>query len=76
MIINVYCSSCKVPVIFVRFQLIFNFLDIFSINTQRSNFLKIRPVWVELFHEVGRTDRRADRHDEASGRFSEFWEHA
>jgi hypothetical protein len=31
-------------------------LDIFSKNTQISNFMKIRPVGAELFHANGRTD--------------------
>jgi hypothetical protein len=33
-----------------------SFLDIFSGNTQISNFIKIRPVGAELFHADGRTD--------------------
>jgi len=33
-----------------------------------SNFMKIRPVGVELFH----ADRRTDGHDEANLRFSQF----
>jgi hypothetical protein len=37
-----------------------------------SNFMKIRPVGAELFNADGRTDR----HDEANGRFSLFWESA
>jgi hypothetical protein len=60
MIINVYWSSCKVPAILVRFYCIFNFLDIFSKNTQVSNFMKIRPVGAELFPAGG--------HEEANSR--------
>jgi hypothetical protein len=37
-----------------------------SKNTQIPNFLKIRPVGVELFH--------ADGQDEAKSRFSQFCE--
>ena len=36
-----------------------NFLDIFSRDAQVSNFKKIRPVGIELFHADGRTDRQA-----------------
>jgi hypothetical protein len=34
----------------------FNVTWIFSKNTQISNFMKIRPVGVELFHADGRTE--------------------
>ena len=33
-----------------------NFLDRFSENTNISNFMKILPVGVELFHVDGRAD--------------------
>ena len=36
-----------------------------------SNFMKIRPVGRELFHADGR-----EIHDEASSRFSQFFERA
>ena len=62
---NVYRSSCKAPVIVVRFEWNLNILNSFSKNIQISNFMKIRPVGAELFH----ADRRTDGHDEANSRF-------
>ena len=53
---NVYWSSCKVPVITVRFSCNLAFLDSFWRNAQISNFMKIRPVGAELFHADRRTD--------------------
>jgi hypothetical protein len=51
-----------------------NFIDRFWKNTPISNFMKIRPVGAESFLADGRTDGRADRHDEANGRLSQFLE--
>jgi hypothetical protein len=56
--VYVRMSSCKVPVIFVRFSSNLAFLDRFSKNPHMSNFIKIRPVEAELFHADGQTDRR------------------
>jgi len=50
-------SPCKVPVILVRFHWNLNFIDKLLRNTQKSNFMKILLVGVELFHPYGRTDR-------------------
>ena len=60
----VYWPSRDVPVVLVRFSLNLNVLDRFYKNTQI--FTKIRPVGAELFH--------ADRHADASSRFSQFCE--
>jgi len=57
MIKNVYWFSRKVPVVLASvINETRNFLDIFSKNTDISNFMKIRPVVGELFHAGGRTD--------------------
>jgi hypothetical protein len=63
--INVHKSSCKAPVIIVKFQLNLNFLDRFSLNPRILKFIKILPVVAELFRWNGRTDERTDRHNEA-----------
>ena len=65
MIRNVCWSSCKVPVVFVQFELIFNFLGIFSINSQTSYIINIRPVGVELSHVGGRKDGRTWRNQQS-----------
>ena len=44
MIISLYWSSCKVPVILVRCQMNLHFLDRFTKNTQISNYTKIHLV--------------------------------
>jgi hypothetical protein len=59
-IINMYRSSCKVPVIVVRFKWNLNFINLFSKNTQMANSMKIRPVGTELLHADGQTDRREE----------------
>jgi hypothetical protein len=56
MIKNVYCCSCNVPFILVRFRWNLNFLDRPSKSNQISNFMKIRPVWNEVIHTGRRTD--------------------
>ena len=72
MTINVYWSSCKVPVILVRFHRSLKFLNRFSKNNKITNFIKTNLVGAELFHAVGQTDR----HDEANSRFPQFCEGA
>jgi len=54
---NVYCASCKEPVIIVRFCWYLNFHDRISKSAQIPNFVKIRAVRAE-FHADGRTDRQ------------------
>ena len=49
----------KVPVILVRYYGNFIFFDIFSKNTQISNFTKILPAGFELFHAGRWKHRRA-----------------
>jgi hypothetical protein len=60
---TVYWPSCMVPIILIKFQLDFNFLDWLSKNT--SNFMKICPMETEF-----NADGRTDRYDEANSRFS------
>jgi len=71
-VINVYRSSCKVPVILVRTEWNLNFLNRFSKNAQILNFVKIRPVEAELFHVEEQMDRQTDRYDGANSRFWQF----
>jgi hypothetical protein len=75
MIKNVYWSSCKVglPGVLNGFNETWIFsIFFFSKNIPVSNFMKVRPMGAELFH----TDRRTDRHDEATSRFFQFSERA
>ena len=60
-IISVHWSSCRVPVIFVRFPSNLRFLNTLSKYPQISNFIKIRQVGPELFHANGRTDGHTSR---------------
>jgi len=68
--ITQHSSSCKVPVILVRFQQNLNFLDWLSKNRQISNSIKIPSFRVEF---SVRTERRKGRRDEANSRFSKIW---
>jgi hypothetical protein len=57
-IINIHTrrSSCKIPVVLVRFQSNFNFLDRLSENNQIKKLINIGPVGVELFHADGHSE--------------------
>ena len=48
----------KYPLFLSDFNETWNFFDRFSKNHQKSNFIKIRPVGVELFYADGRTDMK------------------
>ena len=48
----------------------------FKKNIEILNFIKVRPVGAEVFHEDGQTDRRTDRHGEANSRFPQSYESA
>ena len=72
-IINVYRSSCKVPVIIVRYRSKLNFLYWFSKNYQ-IKFIEY-PSSERRVAPCGR-DRRTHIHDGASSRFSQFCERA
>ena len=43
-------------------------------NLKYQNFMKRRPIEIELFHVDGRMDGRTDRLDETNNRFSQFCE--
>jgi len=58
---NVHCSSCKSPIILVRFERNLNIPNGFSKSPQIKNFIKIRPLKAELFYADGETSRQADR---------------
>jgi len=64
-IVNIHTYLCKVRVIFVVCLLLLNLFDIFSKNTQISNFTKIHPVEAESLHAA----RRTDKHEEVNNIF-------
>jgi len=71
-IINVYWSSCKVPI-----QLVTNWPQGISKNTQIPNFMKIRKIKAQVFiwadgHMDGLTEGEKDRYDEANSGFPQF----
>jgi hypothetical protein len=60
-----------------------NLIDRFKKNTEISNFMKMHPEGVELFHAEGQThrqmdgrNRQTDRQDEAYSNFSQVCERA
>jgi hypothetical protein len=75
--INVHLSSCKVPVIIVRFQSNLNFLNRLSKNKQISNFVEIRPAKKSYYVRTDRhIDEQTDRHDAVNSYFSQIYEGA
>ena len=57
---TVYFSSCKVPVILVKFQWNLIVSTDLKKNIQISNFMKIRRMGSEWFRSDGRTDGQRD----------------
>jgi hypothetical protein len=66
--IKVYCSSGKVLVMNVRFWYNSKFIDIFSKNTQVSNFMEILLMGAELVH----ADEQTDTREYANSRLPQF----
>ena len=60
-IINVHTSSCKVPVIDLRFLVKLEFYrQIFKKRNSISNFMETHPVGAEFFHGNRQTDEQTD----------------
>jgi hypothetical protein len=59
------CYSCQ-----ILMKLEFSRQFLFE-NIQISNFMKIRPMWAQIFH----ADEQTDIRDEGKRRFSKFREH-
>jgi len=75
MIKNVYWSSCKLTINFVRFLLYLNFINRFPENSQISNLIKISPVGGEMIHADNQAEGQTDRH-EANSRSKQYRERA
>ena len=75
-IINVPRSSRKTAVIHADFKQTCILSTDFRKHIHISNFMKIRPIGVELLHTDGWADKRTERHDEANSRFSQCCESA
>ena len=56
-IINMYCSSCKVPVMHVRVWWNLNFLDRFFEKCSKNKFNENPSSGRYLFHTEGQTDK-------------------
>ena len=73
--INVRTSSCKVPVILVRFEANLSFVDGFFLkNSSHIKFNENPSKWAP--HCFLRTDRQTDRDGEVNSRFSQCREFA
>jgi hypothetical protein len=71
MVKNLYWSSCTVPAILVGFYWNLNFLDRFFEKSSSIKFHKIPSSGSQVVPWG-----RADGHDEANSRFSQFCQHA
>jgi len=60
-VINLYWSSCKVPIILVECKLNWNFLDGYLKHRLIRNFMKTLPVGTELFYVDGKSETHRDR---------------
>jgi hypothetical protein len=61
MTISVHRSSCKIPITFCHISIKLNFQERSSKNARKLNFMKVRPVRVELFHTDGQRHKQRDR---------------
>ena len=70
---NIYCSSCKVHVILLRFYRILNFVVIFS---KKNSYIKfyVNHSSGSRVAQCGQSGGRSDRHNEANSRFLQVWE--
>jgi hypothetical protein len=75
-IINVFYSSCEVPVILIRFQQTVHFSTDFRNTPKYRISRKSVQLAADLFHADRQTDRQTDRLDKAKSHFSQLCERA